>query len=459
MYVAQEPVNEYQMLTAELISELAGVEPSRPGLPTASGATFHTGRLRGGEAFFALPGANEHGIRHAEQALQKGAAFVVSDVPHPRGVVVPDPAGVLLALGRYARGRLPGAVIGISGSAGKTSTKAFVAAALDANASPGNFNTPLALATTLVRSWLSDPLRPLVMELGIDHPGEMDELVNLVRPTHGVLTAIAESHLDRLTDIAGVAREKSRLLERSPERFASVGASALLPGRPAGLIRYGLGSEADVAGRLIRSRGGEELQALGISLKLPYPGSAMAENALAALALARSLGLDLARAASGIAGARLEPGRLERKVAGTRTIIDDSYNSNPASIRRALEVLNGQPGPRCAILGDMLELGEHAERLHREVGELTRGLDSVVAVGPLARHIAQGNPDAVHVDAVEDVVALLERLPQDGTVLVKASRGMRLERVVAALQNSSSENGSRQNGSLQQGSHGNGGRP
>lgn len=416
------------MVTPQLIAQLAGVTP-RADHPTATGAAFHSGRVRPGDVFFALPGAREHGIHHADAALDRGAAFIVSDESHPRGLTVVDPEAVLLALGRHARERLTGPVIGISGSAGKTSTKALTAAATGAAASEGNFNTPRALACTLVSAWQSDPRRPLVLELGIDRPGEMDELVDLVRPSHGLLTTIAESHLDQLGDVEGVAREKARLLERSPERFASTEAAARLPRPLPGLVRYGFGAGADITGRLE----GSVLEALGVKVTLPNPGKAMAANTLAALTLAWRLGLELNAAARRLERARLEPGRLEVKQYRGLTILDDTYNSNPASARAALGVLRSCDPPRCAVLGDMLELGSRAEELHRELGAATRGLEMVLAIGELSACVVEGNPNAIRSASVDEALPLLARLPRNGTVLVKASRGMRLERVVAEL--------------------------
>jgi UDP-N-acetylmuramoyl-tripeptide--D-alanyl-D-alanine ligase len=426
-------------ISAELIAELAGASGPVGHLPTAGGAAFHSGRVRPGDAFFALPGETEHGIVHADDALRRGAAFIVSDRPHPRGITVPQAGPALIALGRHARSQLTGPVIGISGSVGKTTTKSFAAAALTARSSAGNLNTPWALACTLVAAWLGDDGSPLVLELGIDRPGEMDELIDLVRPTHGLLTAIAESHLERLGDVSGVAREKARLLERSPERLAAIGAASRLPAELPGLISYGLISDGrsglpTVPGTLSpASDGGWLLDALGVQVRLAHSGRAMAENALGALALAWRLGLDLGDAAKRLSLARLEGGRLERKQAGPRVILDDSYNSNPASAREALDLLARSPRPRCAVLGDMLELGEHSRRLHLELGAATRGFDLVLAVGESARHIAEANPLALHARNAEEAMPLLERLPPGGTVLVKASRGMRLERIVATL--------------------------
>ena len=422
-------------LEAPQLARLIGAGIPAGPLPSAGGVTFHSGRVNAGDVFFALPGEQGHGIEHADDALARGAAFVVSDRPHPLALAVADPRTALLQLGAYARTQLRAPVVAISGSVGKTSTKTLAAAALAADASEGNLNTPYALAATLVGSWLQGGDRPLVLELGIDRPGEMDELLDLVRPSHALLTSIAESHLDGLGDLAGVAREKARLLERTPERFASVQAAGLLPARPAGLVPYGLSGEAGVTAEATADgAGGQRLDALGVSVLLPGQGEAAATNALGALALARHLGPDLRAAAMRMAAARAEPGRLQRKRAGERLILDDTYNSNPASAREALSVLRSCPGPHVAVLGDMLELGRFSARLHRELGAATRGLDRVVAIGGAAREIASGNPDATAVASFEEALPLLEALPERGTVLVKASRGMRLERVVSALE-------------------------
>ena len=142
------------MLTPQFVAALASmssdIEADPDTLPNASGVSFHSARVRPGDAFFALPGAAGHGLGYADQALAAGAAFIVSDRPHSRGLQVDNPAQVLTDLGKHARVQLHGAVIGVTGSAGKTSTKAMLSQALEAAASPGNFNTPLALAQVLV---------------------------------------------------------------------------------------------------------------------------------------------------------------------------------------------------------------------------------------------------------------------------------------------------------------------
>jgi UDP-N-acetylmuramoyl-tripeptide--D-alanyl-D-alanine ligase len=422
-------------LTVAGLADIVGA-PARELTGRVRGATHHSGRVREGDAFFALPGADHHGIDHADDALAAGAVVVVSDRPHPRGLRVDDPGAALLRLGRWARGRLRAPVVGVTGSAGKTTARALLAAALDAQASEGNLNTPHALAGRLLRAWSDDPDRPLILELGIDHVGEMDRLTELVRPDVGLLTRIAASHLDGLGDEATVAREKARLLHASPRGLAADDAWRRLPDALAvRIVRYGLDADAPWTGRQVGDPFAPELQVdhpVRVRAALPGLGPGLAESALGALAVAEALGVAADVAAPRLADARLEAGRLTPRRGAGFTVLDDSYNANPASARQALDLLRRAPGPRVAILGEMLELGSEAERHHRELGEASRGLERVLFVGPHGDAVRAGNPDVevVAEDRVADVVA---RLPRRGTLLVKASRGMRFERLVAAL--------------------------
>ncbi len=421
------------------------LEPSRlaeqgggsvvPGLTRATGVSFHSRRTHPRDAFFALPGAVEHGLAYADAALEAGAAYIVSDRPHPQGVTVPDPAGLLLALGADARRTLRSTVVGVTGSAGKTTCKAFLGAALGANTTPGNFNTPLALAQTLIGAALSGGVEEerLVLELGIDHIGEMDTLVQLAQPTHAVLTLIAPSHLAGLGSVEGVAREKLKLVDAAEHALVSTQAAAFLsPAQRRKVTTYGF-KNADVTGTLSDvSPEGQTLAALGVQVRLPFVGAALAESALAALALAAQLGHELEAAARRLEGTKLEPGRLQLHKLGPLTLLDDSYNSNPASAKAALETLEHFPRPHTAVLGDMLELGPESARFHKELGEQTADLDKVVAVGPEMRSLIEGNP-AAHYFKSFDLDELQAELPERGTLLVKGSRGVRLERLVSAL--------------------------
>ncbi len=432
------------MLNPQFIRRFCPEARWHSNLPAGRGVSFHSGRVNPGDVFFALSGANAHGLDYAEVALDAGAAFIVSDKEHPQGVLVADPLKLLLDLGRWARQQLSGPVIAITGSAGKTSTKAMVSAALAAGSSPGNFNTPLALAQVLVNRWLGGKTATsdmLVLELGIDHVGEMDVLLKLVRPSHAVLTLVAASHLSGLGDIDSVAREKSKLLKAANNKYVSLQATAYLPETlRRQCIVYGLGSpdvtNTQLCGEIIKEYDdSQQLMILGQSFTLPYPGKAMAANAVVALGLAQSLGLELSAAAKRLAKLEPEPGRLQIHKRGNLTIIDDSYNSNPASLRSALEVLRRSPKPHSAILGDMLELGTKSEALHRQVGAETLGLKQLITIGNQARFFASGHPAALHFETREALLAVPQHLPQSGTVLVKASRGIGLEHIVSALLN------------------------
>jgi UDP-N-acetylmuramoyl-tripeptide--D-alanyl-D-alanine ligase len=418
-----------QTLSAQFIAELGGgrIEGS---LPNATGVSFSTQRLKQGEAFFALPGATTHGIVYADDAVTRGAAFVVSDRPHPMGIQVSDPVQTLLELGRWARTQRTGAVIGVTGSAGKTSTRAFIATALNAASSTGNLNTPFALASILVNTLLvNGEEQPLVLEMGIDYVGEMDTLVSVVKPTHGVLTLVAPSHLEGLGNVESVAREKAKLLQASAFKLANLQAQPFISTLEPSAKTYGLSDLADFHGTYNNG----VLTYKNVKVKLPVLGSGMATNALSALVLAEQLNIPLTEAAKRLEQTVLEPGRLQLKRVGEALIVDDTYNSSPAAAKEALNVLRSLPGPHTAILGDMLELGQHSTDYHFDLGKQTKDIDSVIAVGRMAKYIAEANTHAVYFSDTDEALAFLQNYKLQGTILVKASRGMRLERCVEVL--------------------------
>jgi UDP-N-acetylmuramoyl-tripeptide--D-alanyl-D-alanine ligase len=413
------------MLSASFIAQL-GHGTSALDLPSATGITFHSNRINPGDAFFALPGETTHGIHYANDALSKGASFIVSDKPHAKGVLVNDPVATLLNLGHWARSNLKGTIIGVTGSAGKTSTKAMIASALDMPSSAGNLNTPLALAATMVNTHLANK-NDLVLELGIDHMGEMDRLVDLVKPTHGILTLIAPSHLEGLGSVDSVAKEKSKLLLAAATRLAHTQTLPYLQD-VTNVQSYGL-EHADFTGRYEAGK----LLYKNHPIQLPALGEAMAGNAVAALALAEILNLPLDSAICRLEKTQLEPGRLQLIQLGSVTLIDDTYNSSPAAVKEALKVLSTLPAPRTTILGDMLELGTHSADYHFDIGKETRSLDQVIAVGKMAKYIAEANPKAIYFLTIDEALPYLQRLELKGSILVKASRGMKFERCVNAL--------------------------
>ncbi|MGL4608892.1 MAG: UDP-N-acetylmuramoyl-tripeptide--D-alanyl-D-alanine ligase [Trueperaceae bacterium] len=422
-------------LSAQFIAEIGGTKvasslSATSSLSHATGVSFSTHYLEEGQAFFALPGENTHGITYAADALARGAAFIVSDKPHPMGIQVKDAVETLLDLGRWARAERKGAVVGVTGSAGKTSTRTFITNALEAKSSTGNLNTPFALASILVNTLLAHGAQQhLVLEMGIDHSGEMDTLVGLVQPTHGVLTLVAPSHLEGLGSVENVAREKAKLLESAGFKLASEQTKAFLDDLGVTSKFYGLSELADFRGTYANG----VLTYKNVNVNMNVLGAGMAMNALAAIVLAETLEFSLSDVAKRLEGAQLEPGRLQLKHVGKATVIDDTYNSSPEAAKEALSVLRSLPGPHTAILGDMLELGPHSSDYHFELGKQTKDLENVIAIGRMAKYIAEANPKTRYFANIEEALVFLQTYNIAGTILVKASRGMKLERCVAIL--------------------------
>ena len=421
-------------MTRPSLEELERLRPL-PG-PVVTGAKYDSRRVTPGDVFFALPGKNTHGIHFADEALAKGATFIVTDQQHPKGVVVSDPATYLLKLGKQSRYARTGAVIGVTGSVGKTTTKDLLATAISAYASPGNRNTPLAHATELISIEAKHkPSKPIVLELGIDHVGEMNDLVDLAQPTHGIITAIATTHLDGLTNLATIAAEKSLLLKATNNAFADVEAAKHLPSYiQKRTTTYGLeGEGANFEQSFCMDPAGHPVLQLDASYHLPGIGYAFARNATGALVIAQALNIDITEAAERMQYAKLSPSRLQVIKSDTLTVIDDSYNSSPASLVAALEVLIASDKPTTAILGDMLELGTSADDIHYSFSKTAMTIDRLVTVGEKAALIAPNHPDAIRVLETTEAIAALTKMDLQGTVLVKASRGMHFELIVAAL--------------------------
>ncbi len=452
------PLRAHDLLGPHAIAGLLGGSLPDPRPRAGTGVAYDARKVRPGDVFFAWQGSARHGIELAEEVLAKGAAFIVSDRPHPRAVQVRDTWDAMRRLALAARELVAAPVIGVTGSAGKTTVKTLLTAALAGRSTPGNLNTVPPLLAAFVSAARTDaglqapsgdvvgndaPGAPLVIELGVDHPGEMAQLTGFTRPDHGVITTIGESHLSQLGDVAAVAREKALLLSTATGvRVTTAGAAARLPAEVLARthVTHLIGAEpitglpgvpaGEVTGRLE----GTTLRSLGARFELPWPGRAMAENALLVLVTAWLLGVDPRTAFERMVNAPLEKGRLRFTQLGHVTLIDDSYNSNPLSAALALEVLRERPGPRVAFLGDMRELGEVSRARHLELGEATKDLDLVVAIGEEAAAIASANPAARHVPTWREAADLVDLVPRTGTVLVKGSRSLELENLVAALE-------------------------
>jgi UDP-N-acetylmuramoyl-tripeptide--D-alanyl-D-alanine ligase len=426
--------------------------------------------VQAGDLFVALRGERFDGHQFVPAAVQQGAvAVLVSEAPlsapaadgsRTAIILVRDTLQALQDLARVERRQFHGTVVGITGSNGKTTVKEMTAAVLQTRfatfKSPGNLNNHIGLPLALLQ--LAPTHEVAVCEMGMNHLGEIRLLCNIAQPHLGVVTNIALAHVGYVGSLDHIQQAKGELIAAlDPSGVAIVNADdprTLALGRQAAcrVLTFGTADAATVRGRVCADHGWQgvqcELQIDGASwdVHLPLPGMHHLMNALAAAAVGVALQVPAADIVVGLQTYRGIYGRLAvRHGQGRVTLIDDTYNANPHSMRVALDLLARVPvsGRRLAVLGDMLELGEAAPTLHREVGTLVQhsGIHHLIVLGELARYIAQGAQEAglapAHIHyatSQEEVLALLQRLqrPQD-VILLKGSRGMAMEHLVQAL--------------------------
>jgi UDP-N-acetylmuramoyl-tripeptide--D-alanyl-D-alanine ligase len=417
------------------------------------GITTDTRALGAGQAFVALRGERFDAHDFLGEAVEKGAAaLIVHDVAKaPRAGVpvfeVDDTLSALAALGTYRRRAWGKVVIAVAGSNGKTTTKELVAAAVGSEvsvfATRGNLNNQIGVPLSLLA--IPDEADVAVIEIGTNQPGEVDLLRGVVEPDIAIVTSIGEEHLEGLGDLAGVLREESAVyrgvaLGIAPASQPEIGAEARKLASQVvevGLERGDLRPET--WGVAADGRGWFELD--GTRTTLALRGEHNLRNALLAIAAARACGVSNTSALTAVAA--LEPlamrGRWEQL--GSLTVINDAYNANPASMREAIRLVDALEGDRqrVLVLGTMLELGPSASALHEEIARLALASRAqvIAGVGAFAQSLgalAPGNPRLVTAsDADELWGRLAPRLESDALVLLKGSRGMRLERLVPRL--------------------------
>lgn len=424
--------------------------------------TTDTRSLSPGALFVAIAGDRFDGNDFINDAHAKGAAgALVSRVaasPLPQ-IEVRDTRRAFGAMARAWRESFPIPVVAVTGSSGKTTVKELIAAILGVSraicVTQGNLNNDIGVPLTLMR--LSEEHDALVVELGANHAGEIDYLAGLVQPTVAVITNAAAAHLEGFGSLEGVAAAKGELFDHLPRAGTAVinaddrfRAEWLARAPCEFKVTFGFAPQADcrVIGEptfgasgsefTMRLPDGEELDVL-----LPLLGRQNVANALAAAAAAQAVGVSAEDIAAGLARAVPVRGRL-RAVAGKggATLIDDSYNANPGSVRAALDHLAALGGRRILVLGNMAELGPTARALHREIGEYARGrCDELLAIGDLATEAvaAFGSSGRSLGDIDAACVALVPQLTNGVTVLVKGSRVMGLDRLVKALEAESQE--------------------
>ncbi len=417
-----------------------------------------------GVLFVALRGERFDGHDFIAAALQQGAVAALVDVnsrarertPHASLVEVDDTKS---ALGRFAawwRARFTLPVIGVVGSNGKTTVKEMIASILRSQfgeaqvlATAGNLNNDIGLPLTLLR--LSEAHRVGVVEIGMNHPGETALLAAIAQPTIGLINNAQREHQEFMRSVDDVATEHGALIHAlPPDGVAILNADdahanqwRTLAGSRT-IRSFGLRSGVDVTGSFELRGAGTHL---AISLPegpaqatLHIPGAHNVHNALAAAAASSIAGAGPEAIGEGLTEFRPAKGRLQTFTSARgHALIDDTYNANPDSVRAAIDILASIPGPRILVLGDMGEVGAHGEAYHVEVGQYARerGVDRLLALGEMTHvSVASFGAGGEHFTGVESLMERLNDLPANpATILVKGSRFMRMERVIAQLRN------------------------
>lgn len=433
-------------------------------LPQVSALSTDTRRIGADEIFLALVGENFDGHHYLAQAQAAGACAAI--VAHPvAGVTLPqlplgDTRQALMRIGAAWRARFTLPVIGVTGSNGKTTTKEMISAILadwqgaeGRLATAGNFNNDIGVPLTLLRLHIQH--RVAVVELGMNHPGEIAVLAALAAPSVVLVTNAQREHQQFMHSVQAVARENGAAIEALP-----VDGIAVFPGddphcavweAQAGarrVLRFGLQPGLDVYAENVDAtaygtRCHVVTPAGSADLDLPLPGLHNLRNALAAIACALAVGAPLDGAVRALAEFSAVAGRMQRKAMPDGTLlIDDTYNANPDSVRAAVDVLAGLPGPRALVLGDMGEVGDEGPAMHREVGAYARehGIDALYTLGKASQDAAAAFGAAARACAsVEEIVAAL-RDARPASILVKGSSFMHMERVVTVLSSSNNNN-------------------
>lgn len=442
------------------------------GTPAASisGISIDSRSIGPGEAFFAIKGDSRDGHEFVAGALERGAALAVvaearlAEVP-PEGhyVVVDDVLEAMIRLARAARARSVARIVAVTGSVGKTSTKEALRHVLaeqgETHASVASYNNHWGVPLTLARMPASTVYG--IFEIGMNHAGEITPLTALVRPHVAVVTTVAPVHLEYFADVDAIAEAKAEIFSGLEPGGAAVvdGDIAQTPilvaaaeVRGARVVRFGSaeGLEARLVEASLQSDNSTvmaEILGQPITYKIGAPGRHVVKNSLAVLAVVALVGGDLARAGMALADMTPPQGRGKRHVLhlehGDATLIDESYNANPASMRAAIDLLGqavvGFRGRRIAVLGDMLELGRHGERLHAELAKALKAarVDRVYVAGPLMHALWHALPlemQGAHAFASADIEATLLAAIQPGDVImVKGSNGSRMGPIVDAL--------------------------
>jgi UDP-N-acetylmuramoyl-tripeptide--D-alanyl-D-alanine ligase len=441
-------------LELQAVAEAIGARGAAPPVKV-TGWSVDTRTQNAGDVYFALRGPNFDGHSFVAAAAEKGAAAVVIERAEPAGtaavLTVGDTLAALQDAGAWARSKWGGRVVGVTGSAGKTTTKDAIAHLLE-TAGPvgrtiGNLNNHVGVPLSILR--IPDGCRTAVLEMGMNHAGEIARLAEIARPDVGVVTNVGYAHVEFFADgIEGVAAAKRELIEGlRPDGVAVLNAddprvSRFRDARPGRSLTFGFSEAADVRAEAVDLRAdGSRFRACGVDFETGLTGRHAVLNLLAAIAVAQVFDIAPGRLRDAVRSFTTGKMRGERLEHRGVTVWNDCYNSNPEAARSMIDVLAATPARRrIAVLGEMLELGDAAERLHRGVGRYAaeRGVDVVIGVRGNANWIAaeaaaagMNGGSALYFDDPVEAGEFLRREAREGdAVLFKGSRGVRVERAL-----------------------------
>ncbi len=424
-----------------------------------------------GDLFVALPGDRTDGHYFIKDAFEKGAAACIAErgkfhlgelKPGQVVIEVPNTLDALKVLARRHREQYDVSVIGITGSVGKTTTKEMVAKVLSAKyrvlKTEGNLNTDIGLPLTLLK--LDRDHDVVVLEMAMRHLGEISELCDIALPGIGVITNVAESHLETLKTMDNIAKAKGEILQGLLEDGIGVingddeRVNRLEYKAPGEVFKFGLSENVNLQAKKIRPCSHivecavvykDTTGEIGENLSLNIPGRHNLTNALAALLVGIVMGVSLSKGVKSLAD--FYPTEMRNQIFTGKddiTIINDTYNANVKSTRAALDILSDVASKRkIAVLGDMYELGEYRERAHKEIGQYAaeKGIDFLMTIGENAELIKEGAKESglkddkikVFKDKRNLIISLQKLIGSEDTVLVKGSRGMALEEIVYAI--------------------------
>jgi UDP-N-acetylmuramoyl-tripeptide--D-alanyl-D-alanine ligase len=425
------------------------------GAPDAvcEGAAIDTRALQPGDLFFALRGTHTDGHQFVASAFERGAAAAVveQEVAAPGPLLrVSSTLEALTKLATWTRCRWGGQVVGVTGSCGKTTAKEAIAACLATSLpigkNAGNLNNHLGVPLSILN--LPDEARVAVLEMGMNHAGEIRALCEIAAPRTGVVTNVGYAHIEAFESIEGIAEAKRELIDSLPPDGTAVlnaddpRVDAFASGHPGRVVRYGLSPGADVRAEGMRlTPEGSCFSVGGVAFQTKLPGHHNVQNILAGIAVARLFDIPLERLPAAVAALDPGPMRGERFTHNGIIIWNDSYNSNPDAARAVLDLVRSIPAERrIAVLGEMLELGRWAETLHSDVGcyAAASGFDVLIGISGAARFMVgsarqAGLPDsaACFFPTPEEAGEHLRRIARPGDlILFKGSRGTRVERAL-----------------------------